>query len=173
MATYGGWYSTLQDLSFLRLLSALDSQDGTSSQNDLRIFARESKPNTNIRIRIIVLAVILIVVGLIPALWKLLREFGRMVSFRQRWLEVRCGNQDIGWLSINKAPGFTGWGEKRLKDFITQVGLSSTLDQSNDRTGSRDHRQGYGARQQRSEETPLNEEGRNLEVDILKLFTIR
>lgn len=169
-STFGPVYSTLHDLSLLRLLQALDSNDG--SQVRLRIFARESSPDSNLRVRIIVIAAILIFVGLIPSLWKLLHEFTRMVAFRKRWIEVHCENQEMGWLSAKKAPGFTGWGEKRLKDFILKTGLSSTLEHRVGRNGSR-----YGLNDHRSQRTGgeialLTEEDGDLEIDIQKLFTI-
>jgi hypothetical protein len=82
----------------------------------------------NARIRIIILTALLIALGLIPALWKLLHEFNTVANYRKRWMKVKCANNEMGWLSASKAPGFVGWGEKRLKSYLLKTGLSSKLE---------------------------------------------
>jgi len=89
-----------------------------------------------------------------------------MVAYRKRWVEVKCGGKELGWLSARDAPGFVGWGEKKLKDFILKSGLSSSLENSANNNG----RNGSG---RRTEDRPLsNTEEENLEVDIRSLFSI-
>jgi len=43
----------------------------------------------------------------------------------------------MAWLSIRQAPGFVGWGEKRIKNFILKTGLSSALESPPNNNGSR------------------------------------
>ncbi|EPQ60336.1 hypothetical protein GLOTRDRAFT_52392 [Gloeophyllum trabeum ATCC 11539] len=165
-ATYIGVYSVLQDLSLLRLLQYYDSQG--SSIRTIPTFVKRapdgSNQLTNARIRIIILTVLLIVLAVIPGVWKILKEFNRIVAYRERWLKVRCGGMDLAWLSARRAPGFRGWGERRLKEFIVKSGLSSSLETEN--TGNR--RRVRNASEQPL--TPVEEE--SLEVDIQGLFSI-
>lgn len=175
VSTYGGAYSTLQDLSLARLLRLLDSGNINTS-NLISVQKRGDSDPQNFRVRIIVLTVLALVVALLPALWKLIKEFDRLVAYRKRWVEVKCLGIEMGWLSATDAPGFVGWGEKRLKDFILKAGLSSSLDRNNSRNG---HRHGGKSestrytRSGRSEDQPLNpHESDNLEVDIQSLFSI-
>jgi hypothetical protein len=157
-ASYHGIYSTLQDLSLLRLLRLLDNGQVTSTG----LHSRESVNGKQVRTRIIILTVLAIVLGVLPALHKLIKEFNRTVAYRHRWLEIRCEQQDLGWLSIRHAPGFRTWGEKQLKDFLLQGGLSSSLDSTRRPRGSRFWN---GTELSHSDETFP-------EVDIQNLFTI-
>lgn len=166
-AVHGGVYSTLQDLSVLRLLRLLDSGNVTTtslSSVHSRAFVNGKDASPNVRIRLIILTVLVLVLALLPALWKIIREFNGLVAYRKRWVEVRCEGKELGWLSARDAPGFVGWGEKRLKDFVLKSGLSSSLESGTDgRNGSR----------RRAEDRPLSHaEEENLEVDIRSLFSI-
>jgi hypothetical protein len=164
-AYYGGVYSTLQDLSLLRLLNRLDQErQGKSSGALLRRADEGSGGIGNARVRIIVLTALVTVVAVLPALHKILKEYKRLAAYRSRWIETRCGGMELGWLSAKRAPGFAGWGEKQLKDYVVKTGLGNTLDSN---SGSRN---GNGSsRAQRSE--PSDEEKR-LEVEVTSLFTI-
>ncbi|KAG5220622.1 MPN domain-containing protein [Salix suchowensis] len=77
-----------------------------------------------IRTRLIILVVLTLVVGVLPALWKILKEFNKLVNFRRIWAEERCEGKEMAWLSARDAPGLAGWGEKRIKDFLVKSGLS-------------------------------------------------
>ncbi|KAF9011061.1 hypothetical protein BDQ17DRAFT_1345391 [Cyathus striatus] len=170
-AVFGGGYSTLQDLSLLRLLRLFDAQDIDTRNLATAIRRRASDDDPqNARVRIIILTVLVLVLGLLPALWKLLREFNALVAYRKRWLQVKCEGMDLAWLSARKAPGFQGWGERRLKDYIIKIGLSSTtLGERQDRNGTR--RRDRGTR--RPEEQPLYSADEHAsEVDIQSLFTV-
>ncbi|KAI5898056.1 uncharacterized protein SCHCODRAFT_080873 [Schizophyllum commune H4-8] len=158
-AQYGGAYSTLQDLSLMRLLRMLDQGD-VSIKNLLVTRADDSDDRYNVRPRIIVLTVLVIVLALLPALWKIIKEFNALVAYRQRWLNVKCDNEELAWLSVRDAPGFIGWGEKQIKDFIIKCGLSSTLDRRSGRHQSEKRRWDADA------------ENTNMEVDIKSLFSI-
>ncbi|TFK26704.1 hypothetical protein FA15DRAFT_754865 [Coprinopsis marcescibilis] len=168
-ATYGGGYSSLLDLSLLRLLQLIDSQGlnvvGTSS-----LAKRALEDDTfRSRTRVIILTALAIVLGVIPALWKIMREFNAVVEYRKRWLAVRCESKDLGWLSASKAPGFANWGEKRFKDYLVKIGLSSELGDAAKRNGGT-RRSGRARR--REEEQPLNDEDQKTEIDIQTLFSI-
>ncbi|TFY74538.1 hypothetical protein EWM64_g9475 [Hericium alpestre] len=167
-----GTYSTLQDLSLLRLLQLLDSRNITTSAStaaDARAVLNGTDVFWRTRIRVIILIVLLIVVAILPALWMLLREFNNLSAARRIWTDVHLKGIEMGWLSIREAPGFLGWGEKAVKAFITKTGLSSTL-------GANGNGNGNGAsndRSRRIQEWGLEDPDEGLaEVDIQGLFTI-
>jgi hypothetical protein len=154
-ASFGGQLSTLQDLSLMRLLLLLEDRTVNPSSQVRRaiINGRDYAPNA--RTRLIILTVLVIVIGVLPFAWKVLREFNRLVAFRRRWLEVKCDNMDMAWLNAKHAPGFRSWGEARIKQFLTKNGLSST--ETTRRKGSR--------MDESQAESPL-------EVDVVNLFSI-
>lgn len=162
---FSGVYSTLQDLSLLRLLQLYDNSNVTTTNIKglhTRAIVNDDLAH-NTYIRLIVLTVLVLGLALFPALWKILHEFNKMVAYRRRWITVKCEGKEMAWLSARDAPGFVGWGEKRLKTFILKSGLSNTFDGRN------------GARrgQQEDAERPLTrEEEANLEVDVQSLFSI-
>ncbi|KXN88932.1 hypothetical protein AN958_06803 [Leucoagaricus sp. SymC.cos] len=175
-AFFTGGYSTLQDLSLLRLLRAID-EEGIQTTNlqvqTRRALIGDERDPQNVRLRIIILTIIALVLGLLPALWKILREFNILVEYRKRWLQVRCEGKDLGWLSTKDAPGFQNWGEKRFKSFIKKVGLTSGMDDERDgRQARHSHRRGPGRTRRRDEELPLNGIDDGAEVDIQSLFSI-
>ncbi|KAI0669781.1 hypothetical protein C8Q78DRAFT_976437 [Trametes maxima] len=165
---YTGVFSVLQDLSLLRLLQVLDAGQVTTT-SDFRAFlsAREVVDGRDLaphaRIRIIIATVLALVLGLLPVLWKILKEFNRTVAYRERWLEVRCQGLEMGWLSARRAPGLVGWGEKRLKDYLVKIGLSSCLD-TNDRNAR--------SRRRRRAQELNNEERSEFEIDVQSLFSV-
>lgn len=171
LPTFGGVHSTLEDLSLMRLLRLFDER-AISPGNLIQVRAIGiGQDPYHVRVRIIVLTVISLVLGLLPALWKILREFNTMVAYRKSFVEVRCEGQELGWLSASRAPGFVGWGERRMKDFILRIGLGYSMDAQDGRNDSRS-RNGY-ARSRRSEEQPLNySEEVSLGVNIQSLFSI-
>ncbi|KAG6919045.1 hypothetical protein DXG01_009755 [Tephrocybe rancida] len=175
VAAFGGTYSILQDLSLMRLLRLFDNGSVPSSNLiNLQARAGPSGDPQNARVRVIVLTALTLLLGLLPALWKIIREFNRLVVFRKEFTEVRCEGKELGWLSAESAPGFVGWGEKRFKDFILKTGLSYSMESRNGRTDTR-ARNGNGERRNhRSEEMqPLTKtEEANVEVDIQSLFSI-
>jgi calcium permeable stress-gated cation channel len=136
-----GAYSVVQDLSLLRLLQLFETQNvsaTTSLALEARAVINNKGAKSNGRIRTIVLTILVVVLGVLPALYKILKEFSRLVAHRRRWVEVRCEQKEMGWLSADKAPGFVGWGEKQFKDYLIKIGLSSTLVLSNEgRSGRR------------------------------------
>ncbi|KAF9556409.1 hypothetical protein CPC08DRAFT_778388 [Agrocybe pediades] len=179
-AVFGGGYSTLNDLSILRLLRLFESGQITTSDGS-NLQRRETLSNSdpfNAHVRVIVLTAITILLGLLPPLIKIIKEFNRLVAYRQRWLEYKCEGKDLGWLSARAAPGFRLWGEKRFKDFLVKIGLSSTLNES-----ANSSRNGNGARarngerrtRRREEEQPLyptDDASKDAEIDIQSLFSI-
>ena len=170
--TYGE-YSTVYDLSLLRLLQLLDDREITTTTNvqlenstqlTTRAVVDGKDRESNVRIRIIILTALLIALGLIPALWKLLREFNTVADYRKRWNKIKCGDNEMGWLSASKAPGFVGWGEKRLKNYLLKTGLSSKLESA-----------GESRRERRERERRVMERansGEGPEIDIESLFSI-
>ena len=172
-----GGYSSLQDLSLLRLLRLVDDQAIDFSVLSRRALVGDESDPRNVRLRIIVLTIIVLVLGLLPALWKILREFNVVVAYRKRWLQIKCEGKDLGWLSVRDAPGFQNWGEKRLKKFIKKIGLTSGMDddeQSNRYFRRTDNNEFLrsGLRPSRDEELLLNGMDNNVEVDIQSLFSI-
>ena len=174
-ATFTGAYSVLQDLSLLRLIRLLD-HGSVTIHTDLvsSLSTREIINGTDrapeARSRIIILTVFTIVLGVLPALHMILREFNRLVAYRTRWLSVRCQGLEMGWLSARRAPGFVGWGEKRLKDFIVKAALSYSLD-SNEAVNSNDSNNAR-SRRRRLNRDWSNEEKAQLEIDVQSLFSI-
>lgn len=181
-ALFTGGYSTLQDLSLLRLLRLFDERNlQTTNLDNLprRALIGDENDPENARVRIIVLTAITLALGVLPALWKILHELNTLVEYRKRWLQVKCGGKDLGWLSVKDAPGFQNWGEKRLKNFIKKIGLTSGMD--DDERDSRRARQNNGRAMHRNsgrrtrhkdEEVPLYGAEDNAEVDIQSLFSI-
>jgi hypothetical protein len=176
-AIYGGVYSTLQDLSLMRLLRLFE--DGTiPASNLIKIQARADPVNSgdpqHARIRVIILTALTLVLGVFPALWKIVKEFNRLVNYRNAFVNVRCEGKELGWLSARKAPGFVGWGEKRLKDYILKLGLSLSMEAREGRNGNGARPRNGERRTRRPEERqPLNHnEEANLEIDIQSLFSI-
>jgi calcium permeable stress-gated cation channel len=170
-AVYGGGYSTLTDLSLLRLLKLLETED-VSILSSPRVARRALLDDEyRSRTRIIILTAIAIVFGVLPALWKIIKEFNNVAAYRQRWLQVRCENTDLGWLKASRAPGFANWGETKFKEHLVQIGLSSRLGESAKKKEKKAARRN-GRSRRREEELPLNNEESNLEVDIHSLFSI-
>ncbi|KAF8167474.1 hypothetical protein B0H34DRAFT_18533 [Crassisporium funariophilum] len=176
-----GGYSTLSDISLIRLLRLFDSENVTTVNPEglkRRALLLEGSDPYHARVRVIALTIMVIVLGLLPALIKIIREFNRVVEYRRRWLEVKCEGKDLGWLSVRKAPGFATWGEKQFKDYIVKLGLSSTLGDAAKRNGNGNGplaRNGEKRTRRREEEEPLTHQNgttNNVEVDIQSLFSI-
>ena len=177
-AKYGG-YSTLTDLSLLRLLRLFDS--GSISTKNLVTVTRRAPESDfdpyHARIRIIILTVITIVLGILPVLHKIIKEFNNIAAYRKRWLEIKCEGKDLAWLSARKAPGYAGWGEKQFKDYLVKIGLSSTMGETSRRNrpdGGVRPRNGQRRVRRREEEQPLTgrDNAERAEVDIESLFSI-
>ena len=164
-AKHTGSLSVLQDLSLLRLLRLWDKQ-----RSSLRARAplAEDPTQHNLRIRFIVLTILTGLLAVAPALYKILKEFNRLVAYRRRWITFRCQETEMGWLSASKAPGFATWGEQRFKNFILKTGLSSSLENGAARSGAR--RVPDTRRLTQGHNGP-REDG-NLEIDIQSLFSI-
>lgn len=164
---FTGAYSVLQDMSLLRLIRLLDDTSVNSSANAnfvIREVVNGKDYASNARTRIIILTALAIVLGVLPVFWKIIREFDRLVAYRKRFMEVKCQGLEMAWLSARYTPGFVGWGEKRLKDFIVKSGLSSNLDNESRNSNGRSRRR------RRTEWS--NEEKADLEVDVQSLFSI-
>ncbi|CAK5270978.1 unnamed protein product [Mycena citricolor] len=162
-AVFGGQYSTLEDLSLLRLLRAVEAHN-ISSQNLLAsraVVAGAGDPQ-NLRVRLIVLTVLVIVIGLLPSLYKIVKELRRLISFRQRWLEYRCQGKQLGWLSAKDARGFAGWGEQRFKTFLATNGMSSVF-----QSGSQAQR-----RSPPRDGSAHEPDAESYEVDVTNLYSI-
>ncbi|KAF5323627.1 hypothetical protein D9611_005517 [Ephemerocybe angulata] len=175
-SVWGGGYSTLQDLSLLRLLKLIDN--GAITKDNVRTLSKRDLEDDeyHTRIRIIVLTAMTIILGLIPALFKIIRQFNSIVEYRKRWLAVQCQGKDLAWLSARQAPGYATLGEKQFKDYLVKIGLSSQLGDAAKRNGNGNgasRRNGNRRDHQREEEQPLNnEEEMNSDVDIQTLFSI-
>ena len=170
-----GGYSTLLDFSLIRFLRLFDG-DVTSKNLFTRASLLDGDDPFHARIRVIVLTILTILLGLLPALIEVVREFNAIVAYRRRWLEVRCQRKDLGWLSARKAPGFATWGEKQFKDYLVKIGLSSTLSDVAKRNGSGRRpraRNGEKRTRRREEERFLNLiDDIDAEVDVQSLFSI-
>ena len=183
-ASFGGLYSTLQDLSLLRLLQVVDSGDASTES---LIFSKAAEDgsdiSSNTRTRLIVLTAFAIVLMLLPALFKLIKEFTKLANYRRDWLELHCDGIEMGWLSARNAPGFVGWGEKSLKDFIIKSGLSVSLDRNSGigvsgtmtgiGSGYRSRTQSQRSRTREDAERPLSDDEKaRPEIDISSVFSI-
>ena len=168
-----GGYPTLLDLSLMRVLQLFDNRDISTSSNAVaREVINGHDFKSRARVRIIILSALIILIGLLPALVKILREYGKLLAFRRKWTNVHLQGKEMGWIGARDAPGFVGWGEKRLKDFILKTGLSSSLDFSAEPATSGTGRRGRSGRPHNTSPYMYSEEDVGLEVDILSLFTI-
>jgi len=168
---YPGSYSTLQDLSLLRILHLLP-EDNPTTLSALALISRAASGFNSapfVRIRLIVLTILAIVLGLLPPLWLIVREFNKLVAYRERWVTDRCEGLEMGWLGARQAPGLVGWGEKRLKDFIVKTGLSSSLEINE---GGNGQSQSQSRRRRRRTQGWGESEKGKFEVDIQSLFSI-
>ncbi|KAK7055165.1 MPN domain-containing protein [Favolaschia claudopus] len=174
-ATFSGSSSTLEDLSLMRLLRAIDSgKYNVSTTNLLAKRADEGADNDpqHLRVRIIVLTVITIVLALLPALWKIIKELNILIAYRKRWLTLRCEGKQLGWLSARKAPGFAGWGEQRVKDFVVKSGLSSGMQGGSLLTGNGSRRRREAGEEEEAAQEPNQEEKDVPQIDITNIFSI-
>ena len=168
-----GGYSTLLDLSLMRVLQLFDDREVSTSINAAVLEVVNGQDlKWRARLRVIILTALLIVIGVIPALVKILHEYGKLLAFRRKWTDVHLQGKEMGWISAREAPGFVGWGEKRLKDFILRTGLSSSLDFSAEPASSGTGRRGRSGRPWHSTPYMYSEEDVGLQVDVLSLFTI-
>ncbi|KAG5647674.1 hypothetical protein DXG03_008397 [Asterophora parasitica] len=173
-ARFGGAYSTLLDLSLMRLLRLLDNGNVSTVNLVARIQTRAepSEDPQNVHVRVIVLTALTILLGVLPPLWKIVKELNALVAYRRAFTEVRCEGKELGWLSATQAPGFVGWGEQRLKDFILKTGLSYSMEPRDGRARARNGEPSTRTRD-REERQPLNNsEEANLDVDVQSLFSI-
>ncbi|KAF8347052.1 hypothetical protein F5887DRAFT_1178097 [Amanita rubescens] len=169
---YGGTAPLLLELSILRLLRVFDTGLVSAENIDTHIQGTAGDP-LHARIRVIVITVLALAGGLFPAVYLVLREFNKLLKYRMRWTEVKCHGNELGWLSASRAPGFVGWGEKQMKQFIISLGLTSSLDATEQSNGIRSARRRGGSRRRRLQERALNyTEQADLGVDIQMLFSI-
>jgi hypothetical protein len=170
----------------LRLLKLLDDNTITTTASFNSLFKRATVDGQDVvwkaRLRIIILTAIVVSLGVVVPLYRILKEFNLLVAYHKRFAEVRCQGLEMGWLSARKAPGFKGWGERRLKDFIMKAGLSGSLDgnaNANNRNGangyanghSRNNHNGTMPNRVSTRRSRMLEDGK-VEVDVHSLFTI-
>ena len=171
-----GGYSTLSDISLIRLLRAFDNGSAASKDLIARVSLLDGDGPFHLRVRIIVLTILTILLGLLPALIVVIKEFNTIVAYRKRWLQFRCQRKDLGWLSARKAPGFATWGERQFKDYLVKIGLSSTLSDVVKHNGNNHRsraRNGEKRTRRREEEQPLNlYDDIDAEIDVQSLFSI-
>jgi calcium permeable stress-gated cation channel len=111
-----------------------------------------------------------VVLAVLPALYKILKEFTRMVAYRKRWINVLCQENELGWLSVREAPGFAGVGERKLKKMMSDIGLSRK-DTAIARNGTQKRTEPPRSTQGANGE-PNSAEKAKLEIDIRDLFSI-
>ncbi|KAH8835622.1 hypothetical protein DL96DRAFT_1454607 [Flagelloscypha sp. PMI_526] len=172
---YGGASSMMHDMSLLRLLRHIDANNISTTNlfvSPSRSLVRRAfdDDSQHSRTRIIVLTVLAAVLILLPAMRKIIKEFNVLVQYRKSWLQTKCANLEMGWIGVNTAPGFVGWGEQELKDFIISNGLGTSLrGGSNNRSRSRSS----GRKHEHSDEQSLTSHPEeNTVIDIHSLYTI-
>lgn len=172
--TFGGAYSLLQDLSVIRLLRLFDNGSVSSFLGEIQAPSIPLGDLQNSRVRVIVLTALTLALGVIPALCIIIREFNQLVAHKTRFTDILCEGKELGWLSARSAPGFVGWGEKRLKDFFLQTGLSFSMQPRNGGTDSQTRNGNRNRGNHGSEEMqPLTKaEEANVEVDVQCLFSV-
>lgn len=163
---FTGVYSTIQDLSLLRLLQLLEANSTSTNTSYLALDLLGDDQVSKTRLRIVILVILAVLAATLPALYKILKEINNLAAFRRRWLEVRCEGKEMGWLSSSKASGFAGWGEKRVKDYLVQIGLSSSLGGSS-RSNNRPPQLS-----RRTQSYYQNPQDSVFEVDVQSLFTV-
>ncbi|KAK7680543.1 hypothetical protein QCA50_016324 [Cerrena zonata] len=118
---FTGAYSVLQDMSLLRLIRLLDDTSVNANSNFvIREIVNGKDYASNARIRIIVLTVLAIVLGVLPVLWKIIREFDRLVAYRRRFKDVKCQGLEMAWLSARYTPWLCRLGRKATKGLHRQ-----------------------------------------------------
>ncbi|KAG8742653.1 hypothetical protein FRC10_001136 [Ceratobasidium sp. 414] len=185
-AVFGGRVSTLQDLSLLRLLKMYDEgQVSTGTGLTRRAIVDGSDRTSAARTRLIILTILLIVFFALPALFKLLHEWTKVLACRRQWLDS-LNSVDIVWLPRDRAPGFEGWGEGRVKDLFVRCGLTSKLGgegtRPRNRSGSlamgRNHSRSPGPGRSlgggsgRTGDAERTQGGEGGEVDVHGVFTV-
>ncbi|QRV86749.1 short transient receptor potential channel 7 [Ceratobasidium sp. AG-Ba] len=149
-AVFGGRVSALQDLSLLRLLKMYDEgQVSTNTGLTRRAIVDGSDRTPAARVRLIILAVLLLVFFALPAIFKLLHEWTKVLACRRQWLDS-LNSVDVVWLPRDRAPGFEGWGEGRVKDLLVRCGLTSKLGGEGTRPRNRSGSLGLGRNTSRS-----------------------
>jgi hypothetical protein len=143
---YGGRYGTLNDLSVLRLLRMLEAGTINTSGSTKRTLSYLRKRlvdsngkdlANNAYSRLIALCVIIIVIAILPALFKLWKEFRLLSNYYKLWDEGRCDSIEMGYLSCGSgnsrflgnrggAWGWRGWGEGKIKAFFRKAGLGGS-----------------------------------------------
>jgi hypothetical protein len=172
-ARFAGAYSTLQDLSLLRLLAQLDGDPNAPGAGADHAFLAVRAASAGggglpaARIRIIILAALLVVLGVLPALRHLLREHGRLAAFRRRWTAVRCAGRELGWLPVRAAPGLAACGERQVKEALAKAGLGAALEGAPGAGAA-----GRRARSQTELRAPQEPREEEPEVDVEALYTI-
>jgi hypothetical protein len=154
----------------MRLLKLLQNNNIATSTTTIGLVTRAIVDGedefSKARVRVIILTVFAIVLGVFPALYKLLKEYSRLLKFRHRWADIYLQGVELGWLSAREAPGFSRWGERRLKDFVHRTGLGSSLlgSSSSQVNGYERHERDALLRHSGTDDFP--------EVDVQGLFSI-
>lgn len=189
---YGGRYSTLNDLSILRLLRMLDDGSISTSTSKFtstlfrRLIVDGKDAASNAYGRLIALCVIMIVLAIFPVLWKLWKEFTALAAYRRSWHESRCEGVEMGYLSCGTgnswflgnrggAWGWRGWGEGRVKSFFRKAGLGGGTglrngprpEAKNDHLSAPDR-----PYSRRLPSATSSEEKADAEINVMSVFTI-
>ncbi|KAH7100165.1 hypothetical protein BKA62DRAFT_801451 [Auriculariales sp. MPI-PUGE-AT-0066] len=172
-----GQYATMQDMSIGSDNSTGDSQQIVPLGGGLQaraLIARaaadgpEAAANKNVETRLIILTVLVLLLAVLPALWKLMKEFVLLANYRKRWEDVHCAGIEMAWLSTKNAPGFRGWGEHRIKEYLVKNGLSQSLS----RAGSQRRRQTTEGHAKEASGRTATQDEHLPEVDVHGLFTV-
>ncbi|KAG8808160.1 hypothetical protein FRC19_006095, partial [Serendipita sp. 401] len=193
---YGGRYGTLEDLSIMRLLRMLD--DGkintpSSKRGEDSLWKRLLDQNgrdlaPNAYGRLIALCVIVIVLAVLPALWKLWNEFRKLANYHKAWNELRCEGFEMGYLSCGTgnsallgnrggAWGWRGWGEGKVKAFFRQAGLGGgsglRADRKSEEKGALAGPSEGSGRRHRGQPSPgSSEERADAEINVTSVFSV-
>ncbi|KAG8822531.1 hypothetical protein FRC17_009553 [Serendipita sp. 399] len=191
---YGGRYGTLQDLSVLRLLRMMD--DGTLNPTSSKVGelwrrlvnnGRDLAPNAYGRL--IGLCVIVIVLAILPALWKLWNEFRKLSNYNKAWNELRCEGFEMGYLSCGTgnsiflgnrggAWGWRGWGEGKVKAFFRQAGLGGGTGlrvepiKPGERAALAGPSEKHGRRHREQPSPGSSEERADAEINVTSVFSV-
>ena len=81
----------------MRVLQLFDNRDvSTRSNASVLEIVNGEDLKRRARLRVIIVTVLLIVVGLLPALVKILREYSMLVAFRRKWTDVHLQRKRDG-----------------------------------------------------------------------------
>lgn len=100
----GGRFGTLNDLSILRLVSTISSDESSAMSRRSSVLTRRAENGlsaTDVRNRLIILLVLIVVVIVLPTVWVLRWTLHGLKASQTKWKEQVCGGEEMVWLPLS------------------------------------------------------------------------